>query len=81
MGHGANSPMFYEQLLHPDIPKAQKGTSDLTVFFLLLVFLRVKAAHKGFGYFDHRFLNRFGISGVINLFVLWFGLAFLVQSV
>jgi len=26
-------PMFYEQLLHKQIPKAQKDTDDLTVFF------------------------------------------------
>jgi hypothetical protein len=45
---GSISPMFYEQLLHTKIPKAQENTDDLTVFFVLLRSARVKAAHKMF---------------------------------
>ncbi len=39
------SPRYYEKLLHPQIPKAQKDTEDLTVF-VTLVSERVKAACK-----------------------------------
>jgi len=40
------STTFFEQLLHVQIPKAQKDTDDLTVLFALLESLFVKAAHK-----------------------------------
>jgi len=38
--------MFYIQLLHPQIPKAEKDTDDLTVFLMLLGSTSVKAARK-----------------------------------
>jgi len=37
---------FYAQLLRVQVPKAQKETNDLTVFFAHLGSLCVKAAHK-----------------------------------
>jgi len=40
------SSMFYIQLLHPQIPKAEKDTDDLTVFLMLLGSTSVKAARK-----------------------------------
>jgi len=40
------SPTFYEQLLRLQIPKEQNKTDSLTVFFLLLGYALVKAAHK-----------------------------------
>jgi hypothetical protein len=40
------SSTFYKQLLCVQIPKAQKDTDDLIVFFALLGSVRVKAAHK-----------------------------------
>jgi len=40
------SPTVYEQLLHPQIPKAQKDTNDLTIFFALLGSSLIKAACK-----------------------------------
>jgi len=40
------STTFYKQLLHNQIPKAQKDINDLTVFFTLLGYECVKAAHK-----------------------------------
>jgi len=43
---GSISPMFYEQLLHLQIPKVQKKLLDLTVFFALLVSACIKAARR-----------------------------------
>jgi len=40
------SSTFYEQLLHAQIPKAQKKTDNLTVFFALSGSVCVKAAHR-----------------------------------
>jgi len=40
------SPTFYDQLSRSKIPKAQKDTYDLTVFFVLLGSSSVKAEHK-----------------------------------
>jgi len=41
--------MFYEQDLCMQIPKAQKDTDNLTVFFVLLGSAHVKAARKHVG--------------------------------
>jgi len=38
--------MFYEHLLQTQIPKAQKDTNDLSVFFALLGSVCVKASRK-----------------------------------
>jgi len=38
--------MFYKQLLRPKIPKAQKDTDDLTIFFVFFGSSAVKAASK-----------------------------------
>ncbi len=46
---GSISPMFYDQLLRPKIPKAQKDTDDLTVFFALLGSACVKAVRRYVG--------------------------------
>jgi len=43
---GSNSPTFYEQLLHTQIPKSTKKTDGLTVFFALLGSSLIKAARK-----------------------------------
>jgi len=43
---GSISSTFYVQLLRPQIPKAQKDTDDLTVFFTLSGSTSVKAACK-----------------------------------
>jgi len=43
---GSVSSTFYEQLLHPQIPKAQKNTDDLTVFVAFSGSALVKAARK-----------------------------------
>jgi len=43
---GSISPTFYEQLLRVQIPKTQKDTDDLTVFFSLLGSALVRTAHK-----------------------------------
>jgi hypothetical protein len=43
---GSISPTFYELLLRAQLPKAQKDTDDLTVFFALLGSVHKKAAHK-----------------------------------
>jgi hypothetical protein len=40
------SSTFYEQLLHMQIPKVQKGTDDFTFFFAYLGSACVKAAPK-----------------------------------
>jgi len=37
---------FYVQLLYVEVPKEQKDTDDLTVFFSYLGFERIKAACK-----------------------------------
>jgi len=50
--HGSMSATLYEQFLLEKIPKEQKDTDDLTVFFLLLESLQVKAAHKHVGEID-----------------------------
>jgi len=49
---GSISPTFYEQLLHAQIPKAQKDTDDLTVFFALLGSAGVKTSCKHVGEID-----------------------------
>jgi len=41
--------MFYEQLLHAQVPKEQKDTDDMNVYFALLGSLRIKAVHKHVG--------------------------------
>ncbi len=41
---GSISSLFYVQLLRAQIPKASKDTDDLTVFFMLLGSMSVKAA-------------------------------------
>jgi len=43
---GLISSTFYEQLLHPKIPKVLNDTDDLTVFFALLISVCIKAACK-----------------------------------
>jgi len=43
---GSISPIFYTKLFCRQIPKAQKDTDDLTVFFALLGSGHVKAAGK-----------------------------------
>jgi hypothetical protein len=43
---GSILPTFYEQLLRTQIPKVQKNTVKLSVFFALLGSACVKAAHK-----------------------------------
>jgi len=40
------SETFYEQLLLTLVPKVQKGTDDLIVYFTHLVAVHVKVAHK-----------------------------------
>jgi hypothetical protein len=40
------SPSFYAQLLHAQIPKAQKKTVKLSVFFALWGSVRVKVRNK-----------------------------------
>ncbi len=45
-------PMFYKQLLHAQIPKAQKDNDCLTVFFVPLVSALVKVTQKHFGQID-----------------------------
>jgi hypothetical protein len=40
------SPTFYTHLLHVQIPKAQKDSLVISVFFVLLGSSRAKAAHK-----------------------------------
>jgi len=49
---GPISTAFYEQLSCPQIPKAQKDTDDLTVFFTLLGSASVKSACKHVGEID-----------------------------
>jgi len=44
--HVSISSTFYVQLLRTQIPKVQKDTDDLTVFFTLLGFMSKKAARK-----------------------------------
>jgi hypothetical protein len=51
---GSNSPLFYKQFLCKKIPKVQKDTDNLTVFFALLGSVRVKAAHKNIDKIDPR---------------------------
>jgi len=43
---GQISATFYEQLLHAQIPKAQKKTDSMTVFFALLESAHIKAVRK-----------------------------------
>jgi len=43
---GSILPTFYKQLLLPQIPKVQKDTVDMTVFFVLLGSAFVKALRK-----------------------------------
>jgi len=40
------SSTFYQQLLHAQIPKAQKKTVNLLVFWALLGSVQTKAAHR-----------------------------------
>jgi len=49
---GSISPTLYEQLLQTKIPKAQKDTDEVTVFFLLKGSLGIKAARKHVGEID-----------------------------
>ncbi len=50
------SPTFYSKFLHAKIPKAQKDTDNLTVFFLLLAYSHVKTLCKHVGEMDSRIL-------------------------
>jgi len=43
---GSISPMLYEQFLSPQIPKAQKNTIKLSVFFMRFGSLHIKAVYK-----------------------------------
>ncbi len=44
--HGSISPTFYERLLRSQIPKAEKMTDYLTLFFARLGSVHVKASRK-----------------------------------
>jgi len=52
---GSITPTLYKQLLHAEIPKAQKDTDD----YVLLGCMRVKAACKHVGEIDPKCLQKF----------------------